>query len=199
MRLATLLLALTTACTSCTKPQVAKLPSQAAWPSMTLIGRNGLAHACPVEGFIATAAHVMEGSTYLGMKIEHRYIYQQGSRIGWLKPNYTFQHRDLGFMLVDSGDQPFYHDFAKAFPLKGDRIHWYEYDYSQGVQMVRQRGRVVTTLSGHLSFTPGPSSGASGGCIYNEAGDVLAVVTWRLGDGATGLAPLVLGRYGPTP
>ncbi len=199
MRLAIILLALTTACTSCAKPQVAKLPAQANWPTMTLIGRTGLAHACPVGGFIVTAAHVMEGANSLGVKIEHRYIYQQASRIGWLKPNYTFQHRDLGFMLVDSGDTPKFHNFAEAFPLKGDRIHWYEYDYTKGVQMVKKRGRVVSTISGHLSFTPGPTSGASGGCIYNESEDVLAVITWRLGKGNTGLAPLVLGRFGPAP
>lgn len=200
MRLAPLLLALTTACSSCTKsPAVAKLPSQAAWPTMSLIGRTGLAHACPVGGYIVTAAHVMEGPMANGVTLQRSYIYQQGSRIGWLKPDFALKHRDLGFMKVSSGDTPLFHEFSDTFPLPGDRIHWYEYAYRKGVHLVKRRARVSTTVAGHLSFTPGPHSGASGGCIYNESGEVLAVITWGLGDGSTGLAPLVLGRFGPTP
>ena len=198
MRLAAIALALTIACSSCTKsPEVAKLPAQAAWPTMSLIGRTSLAHACPVGGYIMTAAHVIEGPE--SKPTEYRYIYQQGSRIGWLEPNYAFKHRDIGFMNLTSGDTPLFHPFADTFPLKGDRIHWYEYDYRQGVQPVRRQARVTSTVAGHLSFSPGPSSGASGGCVYNESGEVLAIITWGLGNGTTGLAPLVLGRFGPTP
>ncbi len=198
MRLAAIALALTTACTSCTKSsEVAKLPAQAAWPTMSLIGRTSLAHACPVGGFIVTAAHVMESP---GKEpTQYSYIYQQGSRIGWLKPIETFKFSDLGLMTVSSGDTPLYHKFSDTFPLRGDRIHWYEYNYRKGVYPIRRQAKVSSIIAGHLSFYPGPHSGASGGCVYNESGEVLAVITWGLGDGSTGLAPLVLGRFGPTP
>ena len=164
---------------------------------MSLVGRYGFAHACPVDGQIVTAAHVAEavskGSTY-----RLYYTYVQGDKAGYLSPGWVAQSRDIALLSVDAGDAPAFNKTAEKAPHEGDDIYWYEFEYSRGASIKKKEGRVIGVTGGHMAFYPPPHPGASGGCILNENGDVLGIVTWGIeGTKMIGFGPILTGHWRP--
>lgn len=186
MRAAVILLAITSACTSC----VHTGPKTPEGPAMSLVGRFGFAHACPVDGRILTAAHVAEDWFPGHPAREKAYAWQQGVREGTVVNRTAYEDRDLADLLLVSGE-PFYFTRAAEPPEKGDVIYWFEYSYSP-LRVVRRRGRVTGIIAEHVSFYPAGVQGASGTCLFNTSGEVFGILTWTYGK-KYGLGPLITG------
>lgn len=165
--------------------------------SMSLVGRFGFAHACPVDGYIVTAAHVAEVSRQ-GSMVPLSYVYEQGTRRGFLTPNWVAASRDLATFRLDIGDEPLWYHAADGHPVEGDSLYWYQFSY-KNVDVERVEGSVVKTVTGHITFRPAPVAGASGSCLFNEEGEVVGIVAWRIAEGTTesGFGPLLTGNWKP--
>jgi len=185
--LASALLALTfTSCAGGSTPMPDQASPSVHEPSaqvMSLIGRFGLAHACPVEGRIITAAHVATHITSGYQQYPVNYVYQQGALKGFLAPiGPPLSSRDISQMVVDIGDQPIYNPMAEKVEA-GAGVYWFEYEYSSMEDMLRQvrRNAVVNRLvAGHVVFNAEPTAGSSGGCLFNEADEVVGIISFGL-------------------
>jgi len=163
--------------------------------SISLIGRYGIGHGCPVDGYIVSAAHLLEPLPLKGAP--QAYTYQQGESTGFLDPVQTLISRDLGFFTVaEGGDPVFFFARAPSDPKPGDKVYWFEFNVADDpLALKRKDGKVRSIRAGHVSFRPSPAPGASGGCVFNENGDVLGVVIWSLGYKPSGIAALVTGKW----
>jgi len=166
---------------------------------MRLVGRYGFGHACPCDGLILTAAHVAhpiytKGPAYKNEPIEHAW---SDSRGGWgfVSSRYLQLGRDLGFVHPRSGT-PAYYTHAMLAPQVGDTVYWSEYDFSCAEKIlapITREGAVVRLVAGHIVVDHMPVAGASGSCVFNESGEVVAIVAWghRLG------VAIMVSVYGP--
>lgn len=168
--------------------------------SMVLIGRYGLAHACPVDGRIGTAAHVAVDESPLGTVSQRGYVYSQGPRAGFLAGYAPLDSRDLALMAVQAGDAPLYASRAETGPTVGEKVYWSEFNLtSHPMRQEVQYGKVTEVGPGHFAFEPEPKPGASGGCVFSEDGKVYGIVIWGLGYGMSpsGVAASLVGQWWP--
>jgi len=150
---------------------------------MSLIGRFGIGHACPVDDHIMTAAHVAVKMGRDYGQYPMSYVYQQGPLTGLLGPSLDHppsMYADLAWLDVTLGDTPIYNRRAQDVSI-GDKIYWFEYDKSLHKEKVSSK--VVQIIAGHIATKRPFASGASGGCIFNEANEVVGIPVWRLGVG----------------
>lgn len=194
------LLALSLACAKAPVEPMSANPADA----MSVIGRFGIGHACPVEGRILTAGHVavrLFPST--GMVMSGAYTYSQGSRSGFLSHAWTIASRDLGGLKVDrvgavAPEEPIYFGIADTGPKPGQKVSWFEYNMRPPVLRIRERSAKVSAIrAGHFSFDKAPMEGASGSCVFNEDREVVGIVTWRMGLPPEGIAVNVTGKWKP--
>lgn len=174
-----------------------------AYPAMSLIGRYGYGHACPLPRGILTAAHVAYGVSRDGRPTPLFYAYQQGARHGFLSPLFALQSRDLAILKLDLGDEPEANEPALVFPRPGDEVSWFEYDFQRNayaLRATRRKAKVVRTMSGHMVFAPAPVQGASGSCIFDAEDRVVGIVAWGMAtmDGEkVGVGPVIVGDWDP--
>lgn len=187
MRLVTLLL-LTTGCA--TKVAPIAPPVVITIPAMSLIGRTGFAHACPAGGVIYTAAHVAEMVTSEGAAVPLSYMWQQGEHEGVTRPFLVSFQRDLAILEVTG--EPIYFPLAALPPKEGDPVYWFAFEYDP-IHVTKVQGAVNALMAGHVSFSPAPTPGSSGSCIFNAKGEVVGIVAWSYSGGAYGLGPLLAG------
>jgi len=164
-----------------------------------MIGRFGMAHACPVSGMILTAAHVAESHTYTGV-VQKSYAYTIGGRGGYISPISSSAFRDLAGMRVQSGDIPPMNTLAETAAAQGDTVYWREWDLQNRVGRLELRKGEVSEPpeAGHFAFLPSPTPGASGGCVFNEAGDVVGILVWSVGiTKHVGFAVDITGDWSP--
>lgn len=181
---------------SCSHTPPAAEPEPPNDPSMQLIGRYGIGHACPVEGNIITAAHVAEQLFPSGKASKMAYVYQQGRRNGFVNTEFTLGSRDMAVLRLYSGEAPSYQIRADKVPEPGQDVYWYEYSFNRGIFVVRRGARVQSFFAGHITFSPAPSPGSSGGCLLDANGFVVGIITWSFGP-STGVAPAIVGKWGP--
>jgi len=169
--------------------------------SLALIGRFGLAHACPVDGLIITAAHVAVNRDMFGNETPNSYPWEQGDKNGFLTGYAPLASRDMAQLLPDSESLPLMASRAVLGPSQGEAIYWQQFNMdSNPMRQEIQRGRVTDVGPGHFAFEPEPKNGASGGCVFNELGDVLGVVVWGLGENFAsrdGVAVTLSGKWWP--
>lgn len=165
-------------------------------PPMSIIGRYSMAQACAVDGYVISAAHVVERVEPGDNRIGLGYVFQQGDRAGFLTPSGSLFSRDLGFFVVDFGTVA-YSARAASDPKPGDKVYWYEYDMKKSpLRVIRQDGKITGVLAGHFSFKPEPQQGASGGCVFSAANEALGIVTWSVGyPGTEGVGVLITGEW----
>ena len=169
--------------------------------SLALIGRFGLAHACPVDGLIVTAAHVAVHRDMFGNETTNSYLWEQGEKNGFLAGYAPLASRDLAQLLSDGESLPLMASRADSGPSSGESVYWQQFNMSSSpMRQEIQRGRVTDLGPGHFAFEPEPEDGASGGCVFNEAGGVLGIVVWSLGDNPLsrdGVAVTLTGQWWP--
>lgn len=167
---------------------------------MSLIGRYGLGHACPVGGVILTAAHVAMDDDG-GAERPKFFAYGMGNQKGYLSTAWAAQSRDIALLKVDAGDDPVMNRLSKSPPEVGSEARWQEYVMSGDVLSLRKRkGKIVADpIAGHFTFDPSPVPGASGSCVFNERNEVIGIVVWQLGENlsAKGVGVDITGFWWP--
>jgi hypothetical protein len=151
--------------------------------TMRMMGRWGFAHACPVDGFILTAAHVVNPFSntagLTGLLVGYAWEDGYGNR-GYVKGAGASLDRDVGVLTLESG-VPVYYRHAEEAPAIGDLLYWVEYDYERKSTVFEQksrRGELLRIVPGHLVLDREPAKGASGGCLLNANGEVVGLIVW---------------------
>lgn len=149
---------------------------------MRIFTKDGFAHACPADGIIWSAGHVIEREgPFRTLLRDYTWSDERGG-FGYLEGYLTLPTMDLGVFHLSSGD-PAYYAIAKELPEPGDRLYWIELDYSGigNLFLAKKRSaEFVRIISKHMVMDELPNKGASGGCLFNEDNDVVGIVTWRL-------------------
>ncbi len=66
---------------------------------------------------------------------------------------------------------------------KGEKVHWYEYNFGSTKDFFaerRQKAKVLRVVADHIVFDKGPKGGASGSCLLNESNQVVGIVIWGM-------------------
>ncbi len=142
---------------------------------LALAGSRGLAHACPVAPELAlTSEHVVgpefapfvwEGSGVVGV-------------LGGRGLTVRDLFRDLAFVRPYKSVFPRFYPIAAASPAVGERVWFLGYDFRKREDAMAPRpfdARVVRTRAGHLVMDRAGAPGASGSCVLNERGEVVAI------------------------
>ncbi len=170
---------------------------------MRIMGRWGFAHACPVEGVVLTAAHVVNPfhgvPTMNAVLVGYAWSDGNGNQ-GMLEGVGASRSRDLGLLELKSGE-PSYYRHATKEPEVGDLLHWLEYNSSNRETVYTRRikrAKLLRRVSGHLILDQEPQKGASGSCVLNMKGEVVGILTRIRGtdDGKTvGVAVSIAGPW----
>ena len=146
---------------------------------LRVIGRFSTAHACPVSADLAlTSAHVTDVRPFDRMMPAFPAAWSDGAgRDGWLTPLRVEIARDLALM---QSDRPFarWYVVAAVGPAVGDRLWTLGYDWRRRPTMYGPRlhdVRVLRVVARTVVFEPEIQPGASGACVLNVAGEVVAV------------------------
>ncbi len=168
------------------------------WPvdtskTMQLLGSEGIAQACPVEGVIYTAAHVMltyyDGAIY--PVAGYSFSTDEGNQ-GTVIPAKIHNTRDVAILYVQEGRVNYYQ--LGDEPEDGDRVYWREYNFEDDILAeILVEAYVTRTVAGHIIVDEGPEEGASGGCLFNEDGEAVGVVIWNVS--AYGAATSITGPW----
>jgi len=163
--------------------------------SLSLIGKHAMGHACAVNGKILTAAHVA-APRMNGVETPQWYTWSDGVRGGWMKFKVASPARDLAMMESDMGDTPRYNELALS-AIAGEKVYWYQYNYANKrvLQVSKREAIIERTIAGHIVMSNPPARGASGGCLFNEANEVVGIITWAFD--TAGVAVNLTGQWWP--
>ena len=161
------------------------------WPagkhSFGIFHYSGMAHGCAVNGKTLTNRHVIDitpEGVYMSAppQMRFRYTFPRGIE-GYGKSLYISQASDAAAVELDK--QPAnYAPLATGPPEIGETLIWVEHDFRDEANAfaIRYRKSIVTQVRAGMVIIEGDvMEGASGGCAYNRAGEVVGLITWRMG------------------
>ena len=176
--LAALLVLALAGCTSCAEKLVpAGLPGVPLEldPTLAISSANGNGgHACPVNGYVITAAHVVwdeERKTYVRVAWSDGAGSEGLGEVAAIHPAL-----DLVVLQTEGGAIKF---LPAGQIAVGERVYWFEYDFRTRKNALRARRRFATVLrvvAQHYILDDMPIAGASGSCLLNEQGQVVGLV-----------------------
>ena len=141
---------------------------------ITLINA-GFAHACPCDGKVYTAGHAV--MPVLRNAPLRAFLWEDGyGNSGEAEGKSYDDYRDLGTLSL-KGDDPVYYVRASTLPKEDDKVYWLEFKDKDYLPEVRD-AKVMYSVAGYVFFDKIPSSGASGSCLLNSAGEVVGIVVW---------------------
>jgi hypothetical protein len=172
---------------------------------LMLAGRHNLGHACPLdENYALTAAHVIDIRPFDKGQPLYPFRYETLSGdIGIAVGGLAYASADIGWMKLSSPVSIVY-PMAKSAPKREDKVFWLEYemdDKKKAFESKRKEAKVLRSFSGQVVFDEAPEGGASGGCLFNESGEVVGIVSsaWAIGSFSTrhttGMATGVWGEW----
>lgn len=178
-------------------PEIANAPAVNTDKTLQLIGRSGIAQACPVAGVIYTAAHVVQHEDADGKPgawvAGYAFSTAEGNE-GVVVPAYINAIRDIAVLYPKSGAVNYYK--LGPTPESGSKVFWREYDFKDIVlDKVLAESEVLHLLAGHVIMANAPKQGASGGCLFNEEGEVIGIAVWSVSDG--GVTVSITGFWNP--
>lgn len=179
------------------EPEIPSAPNINTDKTLQLVGRGGVAQGCPVEGVIYTAAHVVQFETEDGEPRDlvpgYAFSTVEGNQ-GIVRTANVNIIRDLAVMYASHGAVNYYK--LGETPARGDKVYWREYDFDDDVLAKNLvEAEVSLLLAGHVVMTDTPETGASGGCLFNEDGEVIGVVVWSIM--GYGVAVSITGYWNP--
>lgn len=153
---------------------------------LDLVGRLGMAHACPVGPRVAyTNAHVLDINAFNPIDLQP-YVWSAKGTLGFLDvtlgPQAVFLYPglDLGHFLSDV-PFPMYYPIAKKHPEIGEELFLVNLDWSDKKHAGKQelvKVKVLWAISAHIILDKPGAPGSSGGCILNSSGEVVAINSW---------------------
>jgi hypothetical protein len=149
-------------------------------PMLHLIGRHGLAHACPIgPDVVVTSAHVIDIKPFDGDVPLFPYSFSTETQEGWVRPVAASVTSDIAIM-EPTKPLDAYYPIATVRPKPGDKVFWVGYSYKrkEGLQETRFDATVVGVLAGHIIADEMPLPGSSGGCVLNENEEAVGIVSW---------------------
>ena len=151
-----------------------------------LIGPLTNGHACPVQGRVLTARHVIFDGSFVSFAWDH----------GFAFPVRISNMRDIGEVELDA--EPQFYGLATGVD-EGEKVHWFEYDQSDPFRHERKEAKVRTVTAGHIIFDKEVHPGGSGTCVLNENEEVVGIAVWAIPAGLKkfGGAVDVTGRWWP--
>ena len=144
---------------------------------------GGYAHGCAVNGKTMTARHVVDHRVAYGdllRVLKFRYDFFDGGVAGIGRSVTVRASTDLATVSLDK-EPPFGYAKVGSKPERGDRIRWVEYDAREDKKAFRPRarsGEVVSTFAGTIILKLDATQGASGGCAYNDANEVVGLMAF---------------------
>lgn len=155
---------------------------------MHLIGRYGLAQACPIAPDTAlTNGHVVDPRPFDRTAPMTPYLWSLDSgQGGAVLPRYALGERDLA-VLDGAGLDPY--PVAQDAPAVGQRVWFvgYRYDGRSTLKTEVIRATVLRVVAGHVIYMPGGRPGSSGSCVLNAAGEVVAINAGMFHDSEAGI------------
>ncbi len=144
---------------------------------LTLMGLETFGHACPVGGEVLTAAHV----AYQPHSYVPRSFSWEDNRNHWgtAKGQTKDPHRDLATLKIEGGTPDFYQR-SWALPVEGSKVYWVQFK-DDDLRPERKDAKVLYYRAGYVFFDEYPENGASGSCLFDEAGRVVGIVVWHIG------------------
>jgi len=190
------------ACSACATKQPAELPGiplevDPSWAIQTPEGGGG--HACPVNGMVLTATHVMtseDGSRFVGVAWSDGFGGEGFARV--LRSHNNLDITELEIVGI-AGDGVHYLPSGSA--KAGEKVFWFEYDFrtrANALRAHRRFAKILRIVAQHYVLDEMPVGGASGTCLINERGEVvgLVVAAWptddKLGVGSAVKLPVEL-------
>lgn len=171
-----------------------------------LIGRFGIAHACPVgPERILTAAHVLDvmPENMNFPLIGHTYTDRRGNT-GVLTGVSVSSYRDLG---IARPLQPLgrWYQIAAEPPATDEKLWLVKWDWDSRLSAFSRPTVEVTVLrmaAGYIVFHEAVTPGTSGGCVLNAKSEVVGIVAFgkRVGwadHHEVGVATAVYGVWKP--
>ena len=141
-------------------------------------------HGCAVNGVILTNRHMVELSSEKGETKRAFFRYEfPGGQVGRGESVSVSNRIDLATLKLDK-DPPFGYARLGRKPVKDDLIKWVEYDFRKRKNAFKSRareGKVVIAVAGEIIIDEPVTRGASGGCAYDERGEVVGLVTFGFG------------------
>ena len=146
---------------------------------------GGSGHGCAVNGITITNRHMVDprsaGDFSPPHKMSFRYEFPDGVRgVGYSDKISNIS--DVAIVVLDK-NPTFYGVLAAGPPRIKEKIVWVEYDFRKRSNIYKARTRtakVVTVRTGRVYLDRSVTPGASGGCSYNEAGEVIGLITGRV-------------------
>ena len=162
-------------------------------------GDMSIGHGCAVNGLTITNHHMVDKYNKDGdlETVFFRYEFPGGGT-GWGKSVKVSKNADLAVVSLDA-PPPF--GFAELGPKPeiGDKVYWVEYNFEdpdEAMRRVERRAEVSNVVAGYITADKEVVPGASGGCVYNEAGQVVGLVTFGMGLGRGRSAIGITGLWG---
>lgn len=155
--------------------------------TLQIIGRFGMAHACPIAPDIAlTNSHVVDPRPFdPGVPVFPLRWSQVGNPATdtVLLPLNENRRDDLVIAGIRPSVDHFY-VIAKEAPKPGDRLWWVAYDWRNKERAFSERlmsGRLVRIVAGHLIVNEETFPGSSGSCVLNDSGELVGIVSFGAG------------------
>ena len=146
---------------------------------------GGGAHGCAVNGKTMTARHVVDVRNSILEplpKARFRYdFFENANRSGVGEAAMVSPFSDLAVVKLDK-EPPFGYADLGPEPKIGDRLRWVEYDFRRASKAYQPRGRsgkVVSVFAGLIVIEAEATKGASGGCAYNDANEVVGLISYK--------------------
>lgn len=147
---------------------------------------RGFGHGCAVNGIAITNRHMVDPRTEQTFyvppgPIVFRFQFLNGPA-GQGRSIALSKAADLARVVL-SQDPENYATLAVRGPAVGETLMWVEYDFRTQAEAFAARYRtsqVARSVAGHIILTDDPTPGASGGCAYNAAGEVVGLITFGM-------------------
>lgn len=167
---------------------------------LRLNGRFAAGHACPVsEDLALTAAHVTDIRPFDASMPAFPLQWSDGlGHEGVLEPAGVSRVRDLAVM---TSAVPFarWYPIAQAAPAPGDRVWTIGFDWrtERGLYAKREfSARVLRVVARSLVFEDGSAPGASGACVLNARGELVAINVLHVQAEDGGAGGVAVGVWG---
>jgi S1-C subfamily serine protease len=168
-----------------------------------LVGRFGLAHACPLgPTTLYTAGHVVDERPFeADVPLVSLRMSDSAGREDVALPEGVDRASDVALLRPANGPLSRWFVRATAAPAIGDRLWTLGYQRSSRTSLYWPRvvsATVVRVIAGHLVLSHGARPGSSGSCWINQRGEAVAVGIWDLFlDGGVEPAGMAAGIWPP--